>query len=110
MRINLYCDHTIDEPSYKIDERTAIKDSCIIQVNMKTKYGCAASSFGLMWEFIDMYYIFFGVYIFFTGSYYVLYSIEYFKVTSAICLIQSIMFACFWLLFSFIIKQDYNKI
>eukprot|EP00347_Sterkiella_histriomuscorum_P003617 403363602 len=110
LRINLYCDQTYDEPQYKIDDKTAIRDSCTFQVNMKTKYGCGGSAFGLMWEFIDIYYIYFGIYILAAGLFYVLYSIEYYKICSVIAAIETLLFMTFWIIFQFFIKQDYSYI
>lgn len=86
IKINLYCDPSKGTPSYKIEAKSAMNDKCQMEVDMQTKYGCAAMSFGLMWEFIDIYKYFFGFYFLLTGVYYVLYSIEYYKVTSGICL------------------------
>jgi len=71
----------------KLDERMAIRDSCLNIVNIKTKFGCGGSSFGLMWEFFDNYYVYFGIYLFLTGSYYVLFSLEYYKISAAFCMI-----------------------
>lgn len=104
------CDMNFEEPSYKIDEVTAIKDSCTFKVNMKTKYGCGGSLFGLMWEFIEIFYIYFGIYIFSMGAYYVLYSIEYYKICAILCTVETVLFSAFWLLFQFFIKQDYSLI
>ncbi|CDW87696.1 UNKNOWN [Stylonychia lemnae] len=108
--LNLHCDHTYDYPSIKLDERMAIRDSCLNVINIRTRYGCAGSSFGLMWEFMDTYFVFFGIYLFLTGSYYVLFSLEYYKISAALCFIQTFFLLGLWITFSFIIKQDYSRI
>ena len=64
-----------------------------------------------MWDFLlDINGLVFGLLIVMIGLYYVLYSIEYFKITSCLSLAETIFFLSLFLIFNFFIKDDYSKI
>ena len=78
---------------------------------MTAKSGCSVSDFSLMWDFImDINGLFFSLLIVLIGLYYVLYSIEYYKITSCLCFAETTFFLSLFLIFNFFIKDNYSKI
>ena len=63
-----------------------------------------------MWDFIHINETFFGIYLILMGAYYLLYSIEYYRITIGLCTIQTFTYLSLVLLFKLLIKEDYSLI
>ena len=71
---------------------------------MITREGCPKLQVSMMWEFVDINKNFIGTYLIFCGAYYLLYSIEYYKILAAFYTIQSTFTFTLFAIFYFVVR------